>query len=434
MRRPIEMFTGNAQIVFAVVVFLISYAIIVSEIIHRTIIALLGAAVMVVFGIVTYEFAIEVVDFNVLGLLVGMMLIVGLTRESGIFEFIAVTIAKLGKGKPMFIMISLSIMTAVMSAFIDSVTMILLAVPVSISIARKLGISPMPIVFSEIMLCNIGGATTLIGDPPNLLIGSAAGFGFMDFVVNVGPIMIVVGAITLVILWLMFRRRLIVDEENMQFLMAMDPKEELKDMRLAIKTLSVMALTIVGFILHQYLHLESATVAMAGAALLLIIVRPDPKEVFRHVEWEVIFFFLGLFILVGGLKAVGVIEWLADQTIALTGGKMVETGMMVLWLSSVVGAFVDNIPFTATMVPLIQDIGHMGIMADMDPIWWCLVIGACLGGNGTMIAASPNVVAVGLLEQEGYRFTFMRFMAMAFPLMILSVAISSVYLYFLYLT
>jgi len=426
--------TGNVQIIFAVVVFLVSYAIIISEKIHRTIAALFGAAVMSIFGVVTYELALEAIDFNAIGLLVGMMLIVGLTRESGVFEYIAVAIAKLGKGKPMFIMISLSIMTAVMSAFIDSVTMILLVVPVSISIARKLGISPMPIVFSEIMLCNIGGATTLIGDPPNLLIGSAAGFGFMDFVFNVGPIMVVVGAITLVILWLLFRKRLIVDEESKQQLMEMDPRAEMKDKALAIKTLSVMGLTIVGFILHQYIHLESATVALGGAAILLLVVQPDPKHVFRHVEWEVIFFFLGLFILVGGIRAVGVIEWLATQMISLTGGQLVETGMMVLWLSSVAGAFVDNIPFTATMVPLIQDIGHMGIFADMDPIWWCLVIGACLGGNGTMIAASPNVVAVGLLEQEGYKFTFMRFMVMAFPLMILSVAISSVYLYFWYLT
>ena len=426
--------TGNVQIIFAVVVFLISYAIIVTEVIHRTIIALFGAGVMVIFGVLTYEYALESIDFNVLGLLVGMMLIVGLTRESGIFECIAVAIAKLGKGKPMFIMVSLSIMTAVMSAFIDSVTMILLVVPVSISIARKLGISPMPIVFTEILLCNIGGATTLIGDPPNLLIGSAAGFGFMDFVFNVGPVMVVIGAVTLFILWLMFRKRLVVDEESKQYLMEMNPKDELKDKKLAIETLSVMVLTIVGFILHKSMHLESATVAMGGAALLLLVVRPDPKHVFRHVEWEVIFFFLGLFILVGGIRSVGVIEWLATQMISLTGGRMVETGMMVLWLSSVVGAFVDNIPFTATMVPLIQDIGHMGVIANMDPIWWCLVIGACLGGNGTMIAASPNVVAVGLLEQEGYKFTFMRFMAMAFPLMILSVLIATVYLYFLYLT
>ncbi|MDR2956700.1 MAG: sodium:proton antiporter, partial [Coriobacteriales bacterium] len=267
---------GNVQVAVAVAIFLVTYAIIISEKIHRTLIALFGAALLLVIGIVTYEMAIKSIDFNVIGLLVGMMLIVGLTKDSGIIEFGAVSIAKLGKGNPMFILISLSAMTAIMSAFIDNVTMILLTVPISISIAHKLEIEPLPIVFSEIMLSNVGGTATLIGDPPNLLIGSSAGLGFMDFFFNQAPVIAIIMVVVLLILWLMYRKQLKVTSESRQRLMELDPSDELKDKPLAIKAMVVMGLTVIGFVVHQYVNLESAAVAMAGASLLLLIVRPNP--------------------------------------------------------------------------------------------------------------------------------------------------------------
>ncbi|MDR2957453.1 MAG: ArsB/NhaD family transporter [Coriobacteriales bacterium] len=425
---------GNAQIAFTVTVFLLTYAIIITEKIHRTLIALFGASLMLVFGILSFEMAIEAIDFNAIGLLVGMMLIVGLTRESGVIEFIAISVAKFGKGHPIYIMLSLSILTAIMSALIDNVTMILLTVPISISIARKLEIDPIPIVFSEILLSNIGGAATLIGDPPNLLIGSAAGFGFMDFVVNLVPVLIVISVATLFILWLIFRKKMIVSDENRQRLLSLNPRDELRDKPLAIKSLTVMAITIIGFIIHQYVNLESAAVAMAGASLLLLVTRPNPDKVFQHVEWPVIFFFIGLFVLVGSLEAIGVMEEMAHLTIALTGGELVGTGMSILFVSAIAGAFLDNIPFTATMIPLIQEIGRIGAIEGMDALWWCLALGACLGGNGTVIGASANVTAIGLLEEEGHKFSFLRYLVMGFPLMLMSIAFAAVYMYFFYLT
>jgi len=425
---------GTTLVVFTVTLFLVSYAFIIAEKIHRTIIALVGAAIMVVSGVLDQIKAIENIDFNTLGLLVGMMIIVAIMKESGIFEFLAISAVKAAKGKPMAILIWLSAMTAVVSAFIDSVTCVLLVIPVTISISQKLNINPIPIVFSEVMLCNIGGAATLIGDPPNIMIGSAAGFGFSDFVRNMAPILVVIAAVTLVCLYFMFRKSFAKSDVQATHVLDINPWDEIKDKKLMIKSLIVLSITIAGFILHEVLHMESATIALAGAALLFILVRPHPERVLRAVEWPVIFFFVGLFVLVGGLKEVGVMHVIAEQAIELTGGETLPTGMMVLWVSSLASAFVDNIPFTATLIPIIQDMGQLGHIVNMDAIWWSFALGACLGGNGTIVAASANVVAVGMLEEHGYRLSFLTFMKRGFPLMVMSIAISAVYLYFFYLT
>jgi len=425
---------GTTLVVFTVTLFLISYAFIIAEKIHRTIIALVGAAIMVVAGVLNQYQAIESIDFNTLGLLVGMMIIVAITKESGIFEFLAVSAVKAAKGKPMAILIWLSAMTAIVSAFIDSVTCILLVIPVTISIAQKLNVNPIPIVFSEIMLCNIGGAATLIGDPPNIMIGSAAGFGFGDFVRNMAPILVVIAAVTLICLYFMFRKSYADCDVRETHVLEINPQDEIKDKGLVIKSLIVLGITIAGFMLHKVIHMESATIALAGAALLFLLARPNPEHVLRAVEWPVIFFFIGLFVLVGGLKEVGILHALAEQAIGLTGGELLPTGMGLLWVSSLASAFVDNIPFTATLIPLIQDMGDLGHIVNMDAVWWSFALGACLGGNGTIVAASANVVAVGMLEDHGYRLTFLRFMKLGFPLMVMSVAISAVYLYFFYLT
>lgn len=424
---------ANAQLILAVTVFLVTYAIIVSERIHRTIISLVGAFVLVACGVLTHEMAIAAIDFNVVGLLVGMMLIVGLSKDSGVFEFAAISLAKLAGGRPLLIMVVLSLLTALLSGFLNNVTLIMLAVPVTITIAELLEIDPVPMVLSEVILSNVGGTATLIGDPPNLLIGSAARLGFMDFVVNLGPVLLVIAVVTIVIIGLLYRKRLQVSAASRQRLMEMDPAGHLKDPRLARQSLAVLGLTMVGFVTHQLFDLESATVAMLGASLLLLVVRPDADEVFNHVEWSVIFFFIGLFILIGSIEAVGVIEWLAVKVVELTGGQLAPASMAILWVSAIASAFIDNIPLTATMIPVIKSLGQLGAFANLDPLWWSLALGACLGGNGTLVGASANVVASGLLEDSDHPISFLGFMALGFPLMLLSIAISSAYLYLRYL-
>ncbi|SHK65721.1 SLC13 family permease [Desulforamulus aeronauticus] len=425
---------GNSQVIFATAVFLISYAIIISEKIHRTVVALFGAMLVIIGGVIHQEKAVAAIDFNTIGLLVGMMIIVGIARNSGLFEYLAVRAAKQSKGDPVKIMVSLSIITAVLSAFLDNVTTVLLIVPVTFSIAKALELNPMPILFAEILSSNVGGTATLIGDPPNIMIGSATGLGFMDFVVNLAPAIIVIQIVTVLLLKIIYGKQLVTREDLKNNILKLNPSDEIKDVVLLKKSLFVIFLTITGFLVHQYVHLESATIALGGAALLLLITRDEPEHALQAVEWPVIFFFAGLFILVGALEHVGVIEWVAKESLKLTGGAILPTGMLILWLSAIASAFVDNIPFVATMIPLIQDMGRLGGIADLNPLWWSLSLGACLGGNGTIIGASANVVVVGMAEKRGYKWTFVGFMKVAFPLMLVSIVLSTVYLYFFFLT
>ncbi|MEW6065268.1 MAG: SLC13 family permease [Bacillota bacterium] len=425
---------GNSQVILATTIFLVAYAIIISEKIHRTVVALFGAMILIIAGVLHQDEAIHHIDFNTIGLLVGMMIIVGITRRSGVFEYLAVKAAKQSKGEPLAIMVSLSIVTAVLSALLDNVTTVLLIVPVTFSIARQLEINPMPILIAEILASNIGGTATLVGDPPNIMIGSAVGIGFMDFVINLTPIVAPIMIVTIYLLKWIYRKQFVVREELKKNILAMNENDEIKDPKLLKQSLIVLALTVLGFLLHQYVHLESATIALAGAALLLLVTRQEPEHALEAVEWPVIFFFAGLFILVGGLVEVGVIEWIAVQALELTGGELLTTGMLILWLSAIASAFVDNIPFVATMIPLIQDMGRLGGITDLMPLWWSLSLGACLGGNGTIIGASANVVVAGMAEKQGIHFTFLGFMKVAFPLMLVSIVMSTVYLYFFYLT
>ncbi|SHF22399.1 SLC13 family permease [Desulforamulus putei] len=425
---------ANSQVIFATAVFLLSYAIIISEKIHRTVVALFGAMLVIIGGILHQEKAVESIDFNTIGLLVGMMIIVGIARNSGLFEYLAVRAAKQSKGDPVKIMVSLSVITAVLSAFLDNVTTVLLIVPITFSIAKALEVNPMPILLGEVLSSNIGGTATLIGDPPNIMIGSATGLGFMDFVINLTPVIIVIMLVTVFLLKIIYRKQLVTREELKKNIMNMNPNDEIRDAVLLKKSLFVIALTIGGFLVHQYVHLESATIALGGAALLLLLTRDEPEHALAAVEWPVIFFFVGLFILVGALEHVGVIEWVAKESLKLTGGAILPTGMLILWLSAIASAFIDNIPFVATMIPLIQDMGRLGGISDLNPLWWSLSLGACLGGNGTIIGASANVVVAGMAEKRGFKWTFVGFMKVAFPLMLVSIVISTVYLYFFYLT
>jgi Na+/H+ antiporter NhaD/arsenite permease-like protein len=415
------------QVWFVGILFVIVYGIIVSEKIHRTIIALFGATLLLVLGVLAQTEAISYIDFNTIGLLAGMMIIVGITRKSGVFEYMAIKAANLAKGEPVKILVALAIVTAVASAFLDNVTTVLLIVPVTISICKALEIHPVPVFITEIMASNIGGTATLIGDPPNIMIGSAAPLGFMDFVINLTPVVIVIFIVTIFLLKIIYKNQLQTSEENKAKICAMNPAEAIKDTTILKKSLSVIGLVVIGFVAHQYLGLESATIALTGAALLLLLTREDPDEILHTVEWTTLFFFIGLFILVGGLEKVGIIESMAREAVALTNGNLTATTILILWFSAIASAFVDNIPFVATFIPLIKEIGvitHMSIA----PLWWALSLGACLGGNGTIVGASANVIVSGISAREGYPITFLGYMKIAFPLMLVSIVISTIYL------
>ncbi|WP_397376117.1 ArsB/NhaD family transporter [Paenibacillus sp. sptzw28] len=422
------------QAILAIGLFLIIYALIISEKIHRTIVAMIGGVLMVALGIVNQETALHHIDFNTLGLLVGMMIIVSITADTGLFKYIAIWAAKKAKGNPVHIMVALALITAVGSAFLDNVTTVLLMVPVTFSITRQLRVPPMPFLITQIIACNIGGTATLIGDPPNIMIGSAVQeLTFMAFIVNLAPIAAILMAVHIPIFILLFRKQLKTSAENMKSVMDLDEKQLLSDRKLLVKCLTVLGITIIGFFLHQSLHLESATVALAGAFLLLLLTGEHMMEqALSRVEWTTIFFFVGLFVLVSGLIETGVIEKLAEKAVDLTDGDLVATSMLILWLSAIASAFLDNIPFVATMIPMIQDMGTMGI-DNLEPLWWSLALGACLGGNGTLIGASANLIVAGMSGKEGHPISFMTYFKYGFPLMLLSIVISTVYIYWRYL-
>lgn len=426
---------GNNALL-AVAIFLATYVFIISEKIHRTVIALVGGMAIVVLGVISQETAIHHIDFNTLGLLVGMMIIVGVTAETGLFNYLAIKAAKKVEGKPMQILIVMSVLTALCSALLDNVTTVLLTVPVTISIAKKLNVRATPFLVSQIMASNIGGTATLIGDPPNIMIGSSTNLGFGDFALNLAPVAIIILIVTMFLLEFIYRKQLVTTDELRAHIMSLDESKELKDMALLKKSVTMLVLTIVLFSLHQMLHLESATVAMFCASILLLIAYPTHEKaleaVFKKVEWIAIFFFVGLFVLVGGLVETGVISMIAEEAMEITQGDTASTAILILWLSAIASAFVDNIPFVATMIPMIHEMGRMG-MDNLTSLWWSLALGACLGGNGTLIGASANVVVAGLAAVAGYPISFVRYFKIAFPLMILSIIISHIYVVIRYL-
>lgn len=422
------------QAVIAIGIFLISYALITMEKIHRTIVAMLGGILMLVFGIVNQELAIKHIDFNTLGLLIGMMIIVSITSETGLFKYLAVWSAKKAKGDPIRILIYLTIITAFTSALLDNVTTVLLMVPVVFSITRQLRVNPVPYLISLIIASNIGGTMTMIGDPPNIMIGSAVKeLTFMAFIDNLAPVSILILVVTILIFVLIYRKQMQTTTQLKAEMMAIDEKSEITDVGLLKKCLWILTLTIVGFFVHQLFHMESATVALTGAFILLLITGEHYLEKsLERIEWTTIFFFVGLFVIVSGLVETGVIENLAKRAVDLTGGNSIATAMLILWLSAIASAFVDNIPFVATMIPLIQNMGNMGV-TNLDTLWWSLALGACLGGNGTLVGASANLIVAGMSAKEGHPISFLKFLKLAFPLMILSIVISSIYIYFRYL-
>ena len=422
--------------IVAIVIFVAAYALIISEKIHRTIIGICGAMLMILLGIINQETAIHHIDFNTLGLLMGMMVIVNITSETGLFNYLAIWAAKKVKAKPISLLVALSLLTAVCSALLDNVTTVLLTVPITFSITKQLNVDVKPFLIAQILSSNIGGTATLIGDPPNIMIGSAVGLQFMDFITNLSAICVLIFIVTIAILIVLYGKKLHTTDELRAKVMQLDEKSQIVEPRLLKKCLFALAVTISLFVLHGQLHLDTATAAMTGAGLLLLISFPQKEamiaKVLSKVEWLAIFFFAGLFILVGALVETGVIKMLAEEAIKITNGDLTATSMLILWMSAYASAFIDNIPFVATLIPLIQDMGQMG-MTNLDPVWWSLSLGACLGGNGTLIGASANVVVASMAAQRGKPISFISFMKIALPMMTLSIAISSVYIWLRYL-
>lgn len=418
---------GLNNILIVVLIFVTTYIMIISEKINRTSIALLGAILLMLFNIMNQEEAINHIDFNTIGLLIGMMIIVNIMKRSGIFTYVAIRAAKMAKGDPWKIIVVFSIITALFSALLDNVTTILLIVPVTLVITDTLELNPTPFLIPMILFANIGGTATLIGDPPNIMIGSATGLGFTDFLFNLGPVVFVIFIATILILKYMGGNDFHVNEEKKKKIMFFDEKLAIKDLLLLKKSLFVLLMTIIGFMFHQSLGYESATIALFGASVLLVISQIDPEEILIEIEWPTIFFFVALFILVGGLQEVGVIDFLASKLLDITNGNLFATTMFILWGSAIASAFLDNIPFVATMIPLIKSIAVLTAL-NVTPLWWALALGACLGGNGTLIGASANVIVGGMLEKHGYKLSFAKYMKTGFPIMLVSISISSVYL------
>lgn len=411
-------------------IFLITYALIVTERVHRTLAALLGGLAMILLGVLPQELAFHAVDWNVIFLLAGMMSIANVLRETGLFQWVAVQAVKLGRGDPYRILILLALVTALASALLDNVTIVVLVVPVTLFVAASLQVSPLPFLIAEILASNIGGTATLIGDPPNILIGSAARIDFLTFTAHLAPISLAILAAFVGLAWLMFRRDLQGQEGVQADLEALETAELIADRATLRKALTVMALVLLGFLAHGAMGLEPATIALSGATLLMIWGRNDPHHVLREIEWTTLFFFVGLFITVEAVVQVGIIERVARAALALTGGDLARTSMLLIWFSALSSGIVDNIPYTATMIPVVESLGQA---MPVTPLWWSLALGACLGGNLTLVGASANVVVASMAERSGHPIRFGHFLRYGLVTTLVSLVLASLYVWLRYL-
>ena len=422
---------------------IMTYAVIMTEKVNRSVVALLGAGLMICLGVINQEAAIRGVDFNTIALLTGMMILVNITRKCGVFQYVAFWAARRAEGIPWKLMVMLSVVTAVLSALLDNVTTVLLVTPVTLMVARELKVAPYPFLFAEVFASNIGGTSTLIGDPPNILIGSATGLSFNDFVTNLAPVVVVIMGLQLLATHLIWGRRMHASDEARARVLDYRPADAITDHTLLWQSLSVLGLVITGFVTARQTGLEPGTVAMFGAAwLMYLYIRghhaeaqsSHVHEVFGEVEWITIFFFVGLFMVVAGVEHAGLLELMANGLMSATAGDPTITALVILWSSAILSAIIDNIPFVATMIPMIKNMAPtMGGPEGLMPLWWALSLGACLGGNGTLVGASANLTVAGLAEREGVSFKFLTYTKLAFPLMLGSVAVAHVYLYFMFL-
>ena len=437
-----EVIFGLSPLLVSLTIFVLTYAVIVTEKINRSVVALLGAGLMIFAGVLNQAEAFHGIDLNTISLLTGMMVIVAITQKSGVFQYVAVKAAKLVKADPWGLLVMLSLVTAVFSALLDNVTTVLLIAPVTLLITDSLRINPYPFLFSVIFASNIGGTATLIGDPPNIMIGSAANLSFNDFLINLGPVAAVILALTIIPIYFIWGRKLHASPEDRAQVMAFNERESITDARLLKQALFVIGLVIAGFAMAHSIGQEPGTIAMFGAALLLLLRVYDKHaedqshlihHTFGEVEWITIFFFVGLFVVVAGIEKAGALEFMAHKIVIWTGGDFTITAFVVLWVSAVLSAVVDNIPFVATMIPVIQNMSSTFSAEQITILWWSLALGACLGGNGSLVGASANLVVAGFAERAGQPIRFLPFMLMAFPLMLASIAVSSVYLWLRYL-
>jgi len=423
--------------VLAVLIFGLTYLAIISERVPKTAAALAGAALMIAVKLEGYDQrqAFAAIDLNVIFLLAGMMIIVNIVAKTGVFPWLAVHSAHLAGGSPLRILILLSLVTAVLSAFLDNVTVVVLIAPITIYIAGALEISAVPFLISEALASNVGGTATLIGDPPNILVGSAAGLDFGSFVTNLAPVVVLILVLYLLLVPLLFAKQLAVHPDVRARIMAMDRRGHISDYRLLWLSVAVLALTFLGFLLHGVLHYEPATVALLGAAVLLVLSRQDPHEILRGVEWSTLFFFVGLFVVVGGLDWVGLLSDVGEKMSDLTGGNTTAASLTVLWVSGILSGVVDNIPYTTAMIPVVREMG-VGLGGNGGPgdvLWWSLALGACLGGNLTIVAASANVLVAHLAERSGQRIRFWEFFRYGSLVTLLSLVVSSLYIWLRYL-
>jgi Na+/H+ antiporter NhaD/arsenite permease-like protein len=412
-------------------VFLVAYGLIASERFDRTLVALLGGLLVVVLGVIDQEEAFAGVDFNVIFLLAGMMILAGGLSRTGFFEYVAGLAIHRSRGEPFRLLVILAVTTALLSALLDNVTTVVLLTPVTLSIARTLGVSPIPYLISQIFASNIGGTATLIGDPPNILIGSAAGLDFADFLVNLAPVVVVIMAVFLVIMWFVFGRSMADDEDRLDRLATVDPSAAITDRPLMIRSLVVLGLTILGFLLHSLIGVEAATIALLGATVLMIVGPLDPHESLRDIEWSTLFFFVGLFMLVEAVVHVGIVGTVANALADAVGGRLEVATIGIMWISALGSAIVDNIPYTATAIPIVERMIGTGL--EGEPLWWALALGACLGGNLTIVGASANIVVANLAARDGHPITFMQFFRHGLGVVVASLAISTAYLWIRYL-
>ncbi len=414
----------------AAIVFVVTYILIVTERVHRTVSAMLGGVAMILLRVVTQAEAFRAIDWNVIFLLVGMMVMTNTLQETGVFQWIAVQAVRLGKGSPMRILAILCLVTAFASTFLNNVTVVILVVPVTLFVTEQLRLNPLPFLIAEILACNIGGTATLIGDPPNILIGSAAGIDFTTFIAHMGPISLLILLVFLGLAWLMFRKELRARPVRAADLAALEAAELITNRPLLRKGIIVMSGVIFGFLLHGSLHIESATVALAGTTVLLLWTRTDPHHAIREVEWTTLFFFVGLFIVVEGLVQAGIIRAVAQAALQVVDGNCRLASMVLLWVSALVSGVVDNIPYTVTMIPLVENLGQaMPVM----PLWWSLALGACLGGNATLVGASANVVVASLAERSGHPIRFWRFLGYGVLTTFVSLLLATGYIWLRYL-
>lgn len=411
-------------------IFLITYGLIIAERMHRTIAALLGGMAMILLGVLAQDQALIAIDWNVILLLAGMMMIANLLRETGLFQWIALQAVRLGRNKPFRILIILSVVTSISSAFLDNVTIVILVAPVTLFVAANLGISPIPFLIAEVLASNIGGTATLIGDPPNVLIGSAGGLDFLTFAANMVPITALILLAFLGMCWLMFRKTMGQPVRPSAEVEMLQPGALITDSRLLAKSLVVIGAVLVGFLMHGALHLQPATIALAGATVLLLWSHRDPQPVLQEIEWATLFFFVGLFITVEALVKVGIIEAIADAAVRLTGGNLGVTATVLLWFSGLASGIVDNIPYTTTMIPIVESLGQT---LPIRPLWWSLALGACLGGNATLVGASANVVVADLAARSGHPIRFREFLGYGLATAFMSLLLSTVYIWVRYL-